>query len=333
MPVTDLRNRLLAAAARAGAQKAGFTRAEAVDDEVMRRFMQWLEAGNHGAMQYMANHLPVRNDPRLLADDPGSARTVMSCAFSYYHPERQDSDALFAMYAHGDDYHEVLRERLRPLAEMLQAEGFTARICIDTAPIFERYWAVRSGVGFIGRNRQLIVPGMGSYFFLAEIVTSAELEPDEPCTLTCGDCMRCVRACPGGALRADGNFDGRLCLSYLTIEHRGELPMHLRAPGDGNGNRLIADALGNRVYGCDECQSVCPHNVSPPHTGIEEFRLRPSLRNLTRDNILEMTQADFSVTFRHSAVKRAKLAGLQRNARRGGRGAADNQEAGDEPAK
>ncbi|MDE6528003.1 MAG: 4Fe-4S dicluster domain-containing protein, partial [Muribaculaceae bacterium] len=207
--------------------------------------------------------------------------------------------------------HEVLRRHLAPAAQLLADEGFSARICIDTAPVLERYWAVKGGIGFIGRNRQLIVPGMGSYFFLAEIITSAEIEPDTPCALTCGNCGKCVEACPGGALDAPDGFDATSCLSYLTIEHRGELPA---ATGKGCKSRPIAEALGNRVYGCDECQRVCPHNADPPVTGIAEFRMRPALRGITRAGILDMTQQQFSTIFSHSAVKRAKLAGLQRNA-------------------
>ena len=263
-------------------------------------------------MHYLANHTALRSDPRRLDSDTASAQTVMVCAFSYYHPERQQGNARFAMYAHGDDYHEVLRKRLQPIAQLLADEGFTARICIDSAPVAERYWATQSGVGFTGRNSLLIVPGMGSYFFLAEIITSAPIEPDSPCRLTCGDCGRCVRACPGGALVTPGAFNSRRCLSYLTIEHRGSLPFSIEINGH---NRTIAATLGNRVYGCDTCQEVCPHNANPPVTQIDEFRIRPQLRGMSREEILAMTPEQFADTFRHSAVKRAKLAGLQRNAR------------------
>ena len=222
MPATDLKNRLIEAATRAGAQKTGFAKAGPVDDDMTERFGQWLEAGNHGEMHYMANHADLRRDPRLLSENTAGANTVMVCAFSYFHHETQAPGAArFAMYAHGDDYHEVLRKRLTPVAELLHQEGFTCRICIDSAPVHERYWAAKSGIGFIGRNSQLIVPGMGSYFFLAEIITSAEIAPDAPCLMSCGNCGKCVKACPAGALRADGGFDARRCLSYLTIEYRG----------------------------------------------------------------------------------------------------------------
>lgn len=296
-----LKGDLLKIAREAGAQKCGFATASAVDDEAVKAYDRWLAEGKNADMAYLEKYADVRNNPQQLLDDPTCARTIMVCAFSYYHPETQaDGAARIAMYAHGDDYHEVLRRRMQPLVARLQQLGYGARICVDTAPLRERYWAVKAGVGFRGRNGQLIVDGMGSYFFLATLITDAAIEPDEPCRLSCLGCDRCVHSCPGGAIGPGGTIDARRCLSYLTIEHRGELP---------------ATALGGRVYGCDECQRVCPHNLHAPVTEIEEFHLRPTLRTLTADDILGMSQEDFSRTFTHSAIKRAKLAGLQRNAR------------------
>ena len=192
---------------------------------------------------------------------------------------------------------------------------------------------MRAGVGFIGRNSQLIIPGMGSYFFLATLIFAAGVEADAPCTLSCLNCGRCLRACPGRAILADGTVDANRCLSYLTIEHRGPLPENIIIPkisasdnsdNSYNSNKInssdssesipLASLLGNRVYGCDTCQSVCPHNSNPPLTEIPEFRLRPALRNLTPAAILALTPSDFSHIFSHSAVKRARLAGLQRTA-------------------
>ncbi len=310
-----MKERLTRLALAAGASKTGFARAGEVDAEVVASFSRCLAQGRHGGMEYLANHPHIRRNPSLLLDGyAAEARTVMVCAFPYYHAERQHADAAqIAMYAHGSDYHEVLRRRLQPLVAMVEAEGERGRVCVDSAPILERYWAVRAGVGFRGVNGQLIVPGMGSYFFLAEIVTTADVEPDTPCTLKCQGCGRCVRACPGGAIGADGSFDARRCLSYLTIEHRGELP-DMIGEGDGAKSRPMAEAMGNRVYGCDECQRVCPHNSDAVQTGIGEFGLRESLRHLTAGDIASMEQGDFSRIFSHSAVKRVKLAGLQRNA-------------------
>lgn len=256
----------------------------------------------------MTNYPDLRHNPGLLLPE---ARTVIVCAFPYFHKDKENPAAVeFAMYAHGDDYHEVLRKRLRPVCRELEARGFHHRVCVDSAPILERYWAVQAGVGFIGRNRMLIVPGKGSYFFLAEILTDAAIEPDAPCTDSCDGCMRCVSSCPGGALRKASGFDARCCLSYLTIEHRGELPETV----DG---RPLRQLMGNMIYGCDVCQRVCPHNAACEETTIGEFRLRQQLKDLSREDILHMDKAAFAELFRHSAVKRIRLDGLQRNAREG----------------
>lgn len=317
MMCRGLKEQLTQLAMSAGAQCVGYARAGVVTDDCADSFSRWLSEGRNGAMGYLANYPDIRRDPRLLLDDGVEAHTVMVCAFSYYHVEVQEPGAArFAMYAHGSDYHEVLRVRLQLVVEALVAQGHKARVCIDSAPLMERYWAVQAGVGFIGVNSQLILPGMGSYFFLAEIVTTADLEPDEPCTRSCGHCGRCVKACPGGAIGDDGSFDARRCLSYLTIEHRGDLPDCIGSEGELSA-RSLAEAMGERVYGCDECQRVCPHNCHPPQSQIDEFLLRPALKSITREDIMRMSQADFSRIFTHSAVKRAKLAGLQRNAKIG----------------
>jgi epoxyqueuosine reductase len=319
---TTLKQRIIDAATALGAQKVGFAHAVEVDSDAVDAYNQWLNNGMNGEMTYLANYPDIRRQPRMLLagdnhvdnadnDDDGDhhrAATVIVFAFSYYHTERQAPEAAqFAMYAHGSDYHEVLRKKLQPIVALLNPEE--CRICVDSAPLRERYWAMKAGVGFIGRNNQLIVPGMGSYFFLAEIVTTAAIEADAPCTESCLQCGRCVSACPGGALCSEQQFDARRCLSYLTIEHRGPLPTAAFA-----NDADFAAALGQRVYGCDECQRVCPHNSCPPETIIDEFRLRPALRNITHSDIMEMTQETFSATFSHSAVKRCKLAGLKRNA-------------------
>lgn len=247
-------------------------------------------------MEYLARYDQMRLDPTQLLD---GAQTIVSCAFPY----RLQQNCAIASYAIGDDYHEVLRQRLNKVAQKLaETYGATTRVCVDTAPLLERYWAVKSGIGFIGRNHQLIVPGYGSAVLLGEILTTADIEPDAPCTFTCGDCMKCVNSCPGGALLPDGSFDARRCLSYLTIEYRGELD-------DGID-------LHGRIYGCDECQLCCPHNhnmanVEPLH----ELAPRPEVAQLTAADVIDMDHDAYCTTFRHSAIRRAKLQQLQRNAR------------------
>lgn len=290
-----------------GAVAFGVAPLEMVEKEVMDEFENWLAQGKNAGMHYLENHLEIRRNPRLLLEDnsdksPGS---ILSMAFPYYAGEAARPGALqFARYALGDDYHEVLRHRLQPVAEaILSSTGLPARICVDTAPILERYWAVKAGVGYIGDNHQLIVPGVGSHIFLAEIVTLADIENDihKPDTTSeCLHCGRCARACPNGALGADG-FDARRCLSYLTIEHRGEFPEGVRIPS-------------NRVYGCDLCLEACPLAKSPTTPApLPEFEPRQEVMNLNAESLASLTPADFSRIFRHSAVKRAKLAGLLRN--------------------
>lgn len=304
MDASELRRRLKDA----GVFKSGIARVEAVDAATVTGYDRWLSEGMNGEMAYLEKYHDIRSNPALLL--PG-ARSVVSCAFNYWWGS-VDSPLRWASYALGDDYHDVVRGRLQSVADAITTEtGAECRVCVDTAPILERYWAVRSGVGFIGLNQQLIIPGAGTHFFLGEIITTLDLAPDAPCTLTCGECRRCLRACPGGALRendkAPGNpasevtLDSRRCLSYLTIEYRGEFPEGTRP--------------GKHIYGCDVCQEVCPHNSKAPLSDIEEFRPRAAILRLDTDAILEMRQEDFSAIFRKSAIKRTKLVGLQRNAR------------------
>lgn len=291
--------RLLAdKAAGLGIEKIGFAVATPVSDDAADRYRRWISSGRHGEMNYLERYGDVRDNPQLLLP---SARTIICCAINYLPERRQRADApQIASYALGRDYHEVVRERLEQLAAFLRdTYGGETRVCVDTAPIRERYWAVRSGIGFIGRNNQLILPGKGSYFFLGEILSTVEFEPDEPCTQSCGSCGACLKACPTGTLTPDGTIDARRCISYLTIEHRGELP-------DGI-------PMGNRLYGCDSCQKACPHNKGAQPTTISDFYPSETLLNLNYDNIGRMTQEEFSSLFRHSAIKRTKLAGLQRN--------------------
>ena len=282
----------------AGACAAGFARACPVSDQARDLYDGWIAKGCHGAMSYLDRYHDVRCDPRLLMPD---ASTVIVAAFNYTPLRVQPSGVpRIAAYALGRDYHEVVRERLEAAAAGIRdVYGGVTRVCVDTAPIRERYWAVRAGVGFIGVNNQLIVPGVGSMCFLGEIIWSVEVDPDEPSAGCCDGCLRCVAECPGGAIAPDGSFDARKCHSYLTIEYRGELPDDLR--------------LGDRVYGCDVCQSVCPHNIGAPATSIAEFHAKDEIMCLDAEKLRQMAPEEFSRIFRHSAVKRTRLSGLQRN--------------------
>ena len=288
--------------AEAGAYRFGVAEALPAEPEAVEAYESWILRGMNAEMDYLAKYDAVRRDPRELL--PG-ARSLIVCAFPYARPTLPPQGKLrIASYALGDDYHEVLRGRLRRVAEEIDRIcGSQSRVCVDTAPLLERYWAVRAGVGFIGLNCQLIVPDAGSYFFLATIITTAEFPPSEPCRLRCLGCRRCIIYCPGQAIASSGRpeIDARKCLSYLTIEHRGPF--------------TVAPRLGNRLYGCDTCQSVCPHNIyADPVAPLPEFAPRPALLELTRSEVLDMSRESYVALFRRSAIKRAGLDGLKRNA-------------------
>ncbi len=285
-----------------GFDACGIARANRVDDEAAGRYARWLDSGKNGCMAWAQNHQQVRENPELLLE---GAKSVIVTAMNYYPQVFQPDDApQFAYYAYGRDYHEVMKQRLWKLGEAIEQEtGARSRACVDSAPLRERYWAQQAGVGFLGWNNQLIIPGKGSYYFLGVLLTTLGLEPDQPCLDHCLQCGACEKSCPSGALHCGETVDARRCLSCLTIEHKGDLPS------------WVSEVIGNHVYGCDECQKCCPHNREAAGNTTAEFQPKPELLTLSLDDILSMTQEQFSSVFSHSAVKRAKLAGLQRNAR------------------
>lgn len=279
----------------AGACRWGTADALPPPPPTIKQYADWIASGKHGTMDYLDRYHDVRSDPRLLL--PG-ARSIIVAAFNYYHPEVPRLP--IARYALGRDYHEVVRRRLMAVADSITAgTGETCRVTVDTAPLRERYFAVCAGVGFVGKNNLLIVPGIGSWVVLGEIITTLSLPPSEPCVLNCADCGKCAEACPGGALDGSGTAaDARRCLSYLTIEYRGATLPSDRIPS---------------LYGCDVCQAVCPHNATAPVTTIPEFMPRSELLILSAEQVATLSQPEFSRIFSHSAIKRAKLAGLLRN--------------------
>lgn len=241
--LADIRREVFAV----GAYACGVVRAMPVTAEAVARYEEWLADGNAGNMDYLGRYGEVRRDPRLLLDGEG-ARTLIVTLFAYQdnvHPA--EGVPYIAHYALGQDYHDVLRRRLRTVIGQLRPR-FSGkwRVCVDSAPLMERYWAARAGLGVIGDNGFLIVPGVGANFFIATIVTTAQMPTDDPVegTSHCLGCGRCVRACPTGALRGDGSVDARRCISYLTIESHDDIPADI--------------PTGNTLYGCDVCRRACP---------------------------------------------------------------------------
>ena len=308
MPNLPSASRLESRAVKALARELGFdacgiSRAERLDEEA-RRLESWLSSGFHGTMTWMERQFDMRVDPRELV--PG-ARSVISLVFNYYQGIERSSDpsvALFSRYAWGDDYHAVAKERMFEMFERLDeaAGGINGRVFVDSAPIMDKVWASRSGVGWIGKHTNLIRTDLGSWFFLGEIVTDLELEPDGPVPDHCGSCTRCIDACPTDAIVEPYVVDSNRCISYLTIEHRGDdIPQEVK-PG-----------MGNWVFGCDICQDVCPWNKFAERTTEERFMPRPGITETPITELLELDIEQFRDRFRGSAVKRTKFDGLVRN--------------------
>jgi epoxyqueuosine reductase len=260
-------------------------------------------------MDYLRRHFSTRFDPSLLVD---GARSVIVAALSYYQKpppqtgSEQNVRGRVAMYAWGDDYHRVVKDKLGAMVEQMRAgvpTRFDARVCVDTAPVVEREPAAAAGIGWIGKNTLVLNRRFGSYFVLGEIVTTLELEPDEPLRDRCGTCTACLNACPTGALTSPYEMDASRCISYSTIEHRGDIPEDLQAQ------------MGNWVFGCDVCQEVCPYNRHAPVTREPRFAIRSPGPQPSLDEILAWTTDDYRAALRGSAMKRATLDMLKRNAR------------------
>jgi epoxyqueuosine reductase len=265
--------------------------------------LDWLRMGFHGEMHYMARHASKRSDPRELI--PG-AKSVISFLKNYYPEEElsEENNFRISKYAYGRDYHFVIREKLHQLIKGLTviAGEFNARAFTDSAPLLERAWAERAGLGRIGKNTCLIHPKLGSFVFIAEIITDLGLEYDHrQVNDLCGGCKRCIEACPTGALIAPYCLDARKCISYLTIEFREELPGEKRKNFNG------------WIFGCDICQDVCPWNRRAKPHKEPLFEPLPSLKKMTKEKWAQLTKGEFDEIFRQSAISRTQFEGLKRN--------------------
>ena len=288
-------------AAALGFDFCGIAKAEFLEKEAAR-LETWLRQGMHGQMGYMANHFDKRLDPTLLV--PG-AKSVVSLGFSYFPNETLPTENNYhlAKYAYGQDYHHVLKGKLRELLSQLEAEigAIEGRAFVDSAPVLERPWAQRAGNGWIGKNSLLLNRQRGSFFFLAELIIDLELEPDGPTPDYCGTCTRCMDACPTDAIPKPYVVDGSRCISYLTIELKESIPQE------------FAGQMEDWVFGCDICQDVCPWNrFAKPHRE-PTFLPHPELKEFTKQDWEEITRETFQKVFQKSAVKRTKFEGLVRN--------------------
>ncbi len=296
-----LTRRIKTEASRLGFDAVGCAPAAAAPDERLKR---WLELGYQGQMAYMERNQDKRLDPGLVLE---GARTILSLALNYRHdyrlPYDDPSRGAVSRYASGDDYHDVIRERLEDLLGAIQALAPAARgrCYVDTGPVMDKHWAVQSGLGWLGKHSNVLSKQAGSWFFLGEILLDIELEYDLPVPDHCGTCTRCIEACPTEAIVAEGVVDSRRCISYLTIELREDIPEALR------------ESMGNLIFGCDICQDVCPWNSKAPLSTVAQFAPRevnraPSLKELSR-----LTPEEFSRRYRKSPIKRSKWRGLMRN--------------------
>lgn len=270
------------------------------------RLREWIDLGRHADMAWLERSLEKRCDPRLVLD---GARSIVSCAVVYntdqpYSTTLREGHAAIARYAWGDDYHVVIARRLEAFESWFAAEageGFRSRRYVDTGPISEKAVAARAGLGWIGKNTCLINERLGSWLFLGEIITNLPLEPDVPVADRCGTCTACIEACPTGAIVEPYQLDARRCLSYLTIEHRGDLP----AAG--------AAAIGHHVYGCDVCQDVCPWNRRAAVSNDPAWQQREAWRPVPIAELAARTDDELRAAMKGSAMKRAGVKGLRRN--------------------
>ena len=278
-----------------GISKAGFLEQEAP------RLEKWLNKNHNGQMAYMENHFDKRLDPTLLVDD---AKSVVSLLLNYYPEESQNHESFkISKYAYGQDYHFVIKEKLKELLHVIQENigDVSGRAFVDSAPVLDKAWAAKSGLGWIGKNSNLLTQKVGSFYFIAELILDLKLEYDHAVTDHCGSCTACIDACPTQAIVAPYIVDGSKCISYYTIELKENIPYEMKGKFD------------EWMFGCDTCQDVCPWNrFSKPHSE-PLFNANPELLSFTKKDWIEITEETFRAVFKNSPIKRTKFDGLRRN--------------------
>lgn len=285
-----------------GFEHCGIAKAEFLNEDA-RRLERWLQNGMNGTMGYMENHFDLRTDPTKLV--PG-AKSVITLLLNYYPEKRQDPEApKVSKYAYGRDYHKIIRKKLKHFLNTLREEigDIQGRGFVDSAPVLERAWATKSGLGWVGKNGNLITRQAGSFFFIATLITDLELKYDDPFAKDyCGSCRRCIESCPTGAIGEDKVINGSQCISYYTIELKGKL-----IPDNVKGK------FEDWVFGCDICQDVCPWNRFSKPTQEEAFKPYPEVLNFTTSQWEELTEETFNETFQGSPIRRSKYEGIRRN--------------------
>ena len=293
-------NLIKSEANRLGFLSCGISKAGFLEDEAPR-LENWLNKNMNGQMSYMENHFDKRLNPTLLVDD---AKSVISLLLNYYPPEIQNPDSYkISKYAYGQDYHFVIKEKLKELLHYIQTEigDVSGRAFVDSAPVLDKAWAAKSGLGWIGKNGNLLIKQVGSFYFIAELIIDLELEYDFATTDHCGSCTACIDACPTEAIVSPYIVDGSKCISYFTIELKENIPLEMKGKFD------------DWVFGCDVCQDVCPWNkFSKPHSE-PLFNPNPEILSFSKKDWEEITEDVFKQVFKDSAVKRTKLKGLKRN--------------------
>lgn len=298
MTKSELTQYIKAEALRLGFDVCGIAKAETVESSTAGFCDRWVKDGYNGTMGYLERNCDKRYDPTLLVE---GCRSIIVVALNYAPSQAIEG---ISHYAQGEDYHKAVKDRLFLLLKSIKGKTpCSGRPFCDSAPVLERYWAVQAGLGWIGRNHQLIIPKKGSYFFLGELLIDTELDYDKPFEHNhCGECRRCIDNCPTGALD-EHCFDARKCLSYLTIEHRGELPEN------------IGEKMGNCFYGCDRCQTSCPHNRFAKPNSTPELQPTDELLQMTAERWRSLTKEEYDRLFRKSAVERCGYEQLMRNIR------------------
>lgn len=285
---------------RLGFLSCGISKAEFLEEEAPR-LESWLNKNHHGQMSYMENHFDKRLNPKLLVDD---SKSVISLLLNYFPSEEQNRDSYkISKYSYGQDYHFVIKEKLKELLNTIQSQigDVSGRVFVDSAPVLDKAWAAKSGLGWIGKNSNLITQKVGSFYFIAELIIDLELEYDYPTTDHCGTCTACIDACPTDAIVAPYVVDGSKCISYFTIELKDNLPIEMKGKFD------------DWAFGCDICQDVCPWNrFSKPHNE-PLFNPNPELLSFSKKDWEEITNDTFNKVFKNSAVKRTKFKGFKRN--------------------